>query len=301
MVLPQVSDSKAIFLQIIQEIEQASKAENGVTGLRSGFTRLDGLTKGFQNGQVTIVGSEEAMGKTAFLMAIARNIAFAERKVCAFISCEHNELSLMRRLISAEAEIHSEHISKGVLSLAEWTKIANLENSLPWGNLILKTPPFITLDDLLIHCWELRSKNNVDCIIIDSSSFSKNISNINYSAILKALKTLAVGLDIPIMLSYPLKNLTSRNPYVDLGLDDEFHKPKMEHFYSDLETVLIYADLVMLLYRPEYYGIITLDEFGMSRQKVAEVIVPINRNGSSDTIKLKYLGSMSKFMNHECD
>ena len=289
------ADMKSLMYEAMKELEARKDHKDGLTGVPSGFTALDRLTSGWQNSDLIIIAARPGMGKTAFVVSAMRNAAVDFDHAVAIFSLEMSSIQLVNRLISAEAELESEKIKKGNLADYEWKQLVHKTDRLSKAKIFIDDTPALSILELRAKCRRLKAQHDVKLIIIDylqlmSGESSKSGGGGNreqeIASISRALKGIAKELNIPVIA------LSQLSRAVETRGGDK--RPQL----SDLResgSIEQDADMVMFLYRPEYYGI-TQDESGMPTQGVGEVIMAKHRNGSLDTIQLKFIGKFTKFM-----
>ncbi|MBK8227739.1 MAG: replicative DNA helicase [Flavobacteriales bacterium] len=275
----------------IANIENAKSKTGGVSGVPTGFTNLDKLTAGWQRSDMVIVAARPAMGKTAFVLSMARNIAVEHKKAVAVFSLEMSSTQLVTRLIASEAGISSEKLRKGELNDQEFAilhqHIARLTNA----PIYIDDTPALNIFELRAKARRLKSQHNVDLIIIDylqlmtgggdnrGGNREQEISSIS-----RSIKSIAKELDIPIIaLSQLSRAVETRGGDKRPMLSDLRESGAIEQD----------ADIVCFLYRPEYYKIYE-DEHG-STMGIGEVIVAKHRNGALDTVRLRFIPELAKF------
>lgn len=285
---------KDIIQPTLDIIKVKNKIDDGVNGIQSGFSALDKITSGWQNGDFIIISGGLAMGKVAFALSLILNAATKQDKSCAIFSMDISKYNLIQRILLMESEIESHKIKTGNLEDYEWIKLVKKASNLAKSNIYVDDIPILSILDLRDICFKLKKENNLEIILIDNLQLliaSTSFNNIKQkvSFITSSLKILAKELDIPILV---LSNLCGtaflRNGNKEPLLTDLF----------ETELVENYADLVMFIHRPEYYGI-AKDSEGNSTTGVANIIVAKNRNGVLDTIKIRYVGKFTKFLNFD--
>ena len=289
------ADMRSIMHEAIVELEIKKNQADGLTGVPSGFTALDRVTSGWQKSDLVIIAARPAMGKTAFVVSALRNAAVEFGKAVAIFSLEMSSVQLVNRLISAEAELESEKIKKGSLEEYEWEQLIHKTAKLSEAPIFIDDTPALTILELRAKARKLVSQHNVGLIVIDylqlmtgdSSKSGGGSGNREQeiASISRSLKNIAKELSIPIIA------LSQLSRAVETRGGDK--RPQL----SDLResgSIEQDADMVMFLYRPEYYGLDS-DEEGNSTQGVGEVIIAKHRNGSLDTVKLKFIGKFTKF------
>ncbi|MBO7134787.1 MAG: replicative DNA helicase [Bacteroidales bacterium] len=272
-------------------IEKAATHKGGYRGVPSGFTALDRLTSGWQPSDLVIIAARPSMGKTAFVLSMARNIAVEYQKPVVFFSLEMSAQQLGTRLMSAEIEVSGEKLRNGDLTEAEWQCLETKLNRLETAPLYIDDTPAISVFELRAKCRrQARSKDGLGIIIIDylqlmsSGVDNKGNREQEVSTISRSLKAIAKELNVPIIA------LSQLNRSVETRSNDK--RPQL----SDLResgAIEQDADIVAFIHRPEYYGIKEID--GVSTQGLATVIVAKHRNGSVDDVNLRFVKELAKF------
>lgn len=283
---------RSLMAQAIHELEERKNHKDGLTGVPSGFTALDRITSGWQKSDLVIIAARPGMGKTAFVISALRNAAVEFDQPAAIFSLEMSSVQLVNRLISAEAELESDKIKKGNLADYEWQQLIHKTNKLSGAPIFIDDTPALSILELRAKCRRLKAQHDVQLIVVDylqlmSGDSSKGGGNREQeiASISRALKGIAKELAVPVIA------LSQLSRAVETRGGDK--RPQL----SDLResgSIEQDADMVMFLYRPEYYGI-TESEDGQPVQGVGEVIIAKHRNGSLDTVKLKFIGKYTKF------
>ncbi len=298
----QISDSnlrknydnmKSLMFRAIQELQEKKNHKDGLTGIPSGFSRLDRLTSGWQKSDLVIIAARPGMGKTAFIVSALRNAAVDFNFPVAIFSLEMASLQLVNRLISAEAELESEKIKKGNLADFEWQQLVTKTNRLSSAPIFIDDTPALSILELRAKCRRLKAEHNVQLIVIDYLQLMKGDGGGNreqeIASISRALKGVAKELNVPVIaLSQLSRGVETRGGDKRPQLSDLRESGSIEQD----------ADIVMFLYRPEYYKI-TEYEDGTPSQGVAEVIIAKHRNGSLDSVRLKFIGKYTKFADYD--
>ena len=285
---------KPILKEAARLIEEASKREDGLSGIPSGFTALDRMTSGWQKTDLVIIAARPAMGKTAFVLSMARNMAVEHNKPVAVFSLEMSSVQLANRLIAAETELGSEKIKNGRLMDWEWEHFNRKLNVLEEAPLFVDDTPALSIFEFRAKCRRLKMQHDIGVVIVDylqlmtAGDAAKGSREQEVSMISRSLKAIAKELNIPILaLSQLNRSVESR----------EGKRPQL----SDLResgAIEQDADLVLFIHRPEYYGI-TEDENGNSLIGVAEIIIAKHRNGSVGDVSLAFKKQQVKFMDLE--
>lgn len=280
----------------IEQIENAKNKTGGISGVPTGFVLLDKLTAGWQRSDMIIVAARPAMGKTAFVLSMARNIAVEQKRAVAVFSLEMSSTQLVTRLIASESGISSEKLRKGDLTDAEFTILHQHIAKLDQAPLFIDDTPALNIFEFRAKARRLKSQHNVDLIIIDylqlmSAGGDSKGGNREQeiSSISRSIKSIAKELDIPIIaLSQLSRAVETRGGDKRPMLSDLRESGAIEQD----------ADIVCFLYRPEYYKIYE-DETGGSTLGVGEVIVAKHRNGAIDTVRLRFIAELAKFADLE--
>ncbi|MBL7861715.1 MAG: replicative DNA helicase [Cyclobacteriaceae bacterium] len=298
----QISDSnlrknydsmKSLMFQATKELQEKRNHKDGLTGIPSGFSRLDRVTSGWQKSDLVIIAARPGMGKTAFIVSALRNAAVDFNIPVAIFSLEMASLQLVNRLISAEAELDSEKIKKGNLADFEWQQMVHKTNRLSTAPIFIDDTPALSILELRAKCRRLKAEHNIQMVVIDYLQLMKGEASGNreqeIASISRALKGIAKELAIPVIaLSQLSRGVETRGGDKRPQLSDLRESGSIEQD----------ADIVMFLYRPEYYKI-TVDEEGMPTQGMAEVIISKHRNGSLENVKLKFIGKYTKFADYD--
>lgn len=286
---------KDIMAQAIEEIQSRKEHTDGLTGIPSGFTNLDRVTSGWQRSDLVIIAARPAMGKTAFVVSALRNAAVDHGHAVAMFSLEMSNVQLVNRMISGEAELESEKIKKGNLAEHEWAQLVHKTAKLTKAPIFIDDTPALSILELRAKCRRLKQQHDIQLVVIDYLQLMSGDSSKGgggqgnreqeIASISRALKNLAKELSVPVLaLSQLSRAVESRGGDKRPQLSDLRESGSIEQD----------ADMVMFLYRPEYYGI-TQDENGMPTSGVGEVIIAKHRNGSLENVPLKFIGKFTKF------
>jgi replicative DNA helicase len=277
--------------EAIAEIENARNQKTGVTGVESGFTALDRVTSGWQKSDLVIIAARPAMGKTAFVLSIARNAAVEFNKPVAVFSLEMSSLQLVNRLIASESELPAEKLKKGQLEEYEFQQLNTKIGRLAEAPLFIDDTPALTIFELRAKARRLKQQHEVALIVVDylqlmhAGGDGKGNREQEISTISRSLKSIAKELNIPILA------LSQLSRAVETRGGDK--KPQL----SDLResgAIEQDADMVLFIHRPEYYNL-TEDEEGNSTQGMAEIIIAKHRNGPVGSVKLRFIDRLAKF------
>ncbi len=280
-----------VLKKAISEIEEAGKNDDSLRGVPSGFTKLDRLTSGWQKSELVIIAARPSMGKTAFALTMARNIAIDHGKKVAIFSLEMSAVQLVNRLIVAETEIASDKIKNGRLSTQEWSLLESRIKALTEASIYIDDTPAISVFELRAKCRRLKAQNKLDIVIVDylqlmtgppdAGSREQEVSSIS-----RSLKSVAKELEVPVL------SLSQLNRSVETRGGNK--KPML----SDLResgAIEQDADMVVFIHRPEKMGMLQ-DEEGQSTKGLAEIILAKNRNGPTDEIALRFKEDRATFV-----
>ncbi|HEY8936907.1 MAG TPA: replicative DNA helicase [Cyclobacteriaceae bacterium] len=278
-----------LMAQAIQELQLLKDHKDGLTGVPTGFSTLDRMTSGWQKSDLVIIAARPGMGKTAFVVSAMRNAAVDFKQPVAIFSLEMASVQLVNRMISAEAELEGEKIRKGNLADFEWQQLVHKTNKLASAPIFIDDTPALSVLELRAKCRRLKAEHNIQLVIIDYLQLMRGDASGNreqeIASISRALKGIAKELSVPVLaLSQLSRSVETRGGDKRPQLSDLRESGSIEQD----------ADIVMFLYRAEYYKI-TQDEDGMPTQGMGEVIIAKHRNGSTGTAKLKFIGKYTKF------
>ncbi len=282
----------SIVSNALTAIEEASKNKGSLLGIPSGYSELDRITSGWQPSDLVIIAARPSMGKTAFVLSMARNMAVEHQKQVAIFSLEMSSIQLVNRLIAAEVEIRSDKIRKGDLKAYEWTQLEARVKNLESASMFIDDTPAISVFELRAKCRRLKSKYGIGIIIIDYLQLMtagvdmKGNREQEVATISRSLKAIAKELDVSIIA------LSQLNRSVESRSGDK--RPQL----SDLResgAIEQDADMVLFIHRPEYYGL-TEDKDGNSLIGRAELIIAKHRNGSIGSVWLKFVKEFAKFV-----
>lgn len=279
-----------VVMNVIDRIEQASKSHSMVTGISTGFTDLDRQTSGLQASDLVLIAARPSMGKTAFVLNLAHNMAIRGDKTVAVFSLEMSKEQLVNRLLSMESRVDSQTLRTGNLSDSDWDQVIESSGTISEAKLLLDDTPGITVSELRSKCRKFKLEHGLDCVIIDylqlmsgSGRRSSDSRQQEISEISRSLKALARELNVPVVA------LSQLSRACETRTD---HRPML----SDLResgAIEQDADIVMFLYRDEYYN------KDSPSKGIAEVIIAKQRNGPIGTVELVWLPDLCRFANKE--
>ena len=281
----------------VEVIQKAAQNKDGLTGVSTGYHKLDDITSGWQNSDLVIVAGRPAMGKTAFALSMAKNIAADLQIPMAFFSLEMSNVQLVNRLIANNCEIAGSKILNGQLTPDEWERLDKRLPALLGAPLYVDDTPGLSVFELRTKARRLVREHNIKLIMIDYLQLM-NANGMRFSSrqeevstISRSLKGLAKELDIPIIA------LSQLNRGVENREGNEGKRPQL----SDLResgAIEQDADMVLFVHRPEYYGF-KQDDHGNDLRGKAEIIIAKHRKGATGTVVLTFRGEFTRFENPE--
>ncbi len=275
---------KEILVSSFNKIEELYNTKGKITGIPTGFSDIDSKTSGLQKSDLILVAARPSMGKTAFALNIAQHAALNAQIPVAIFSLEMSKGQLVNRMICAEANIDSHRLRTGNLMEDDWPKLASSVSRLSSANIYIDDTPGITVAEMRSKCRRLKLERGLELILIDYLQLMQGSGRVEsrqqeISEISRSLKALAREMDCPVLAMSQL----SRAPEMRSE-----HKPML----SDLResgAIEQDADVVMFLYRDEYYHADT------EKKGIAEIILAKQRNGPTGTVELVWLDKFTKF------
>lgn len=282
--------------EAIMEIEKASKNTDGISGIPTGFRELDKLTSGWQRSDMIVIAARPAMGKTAFILSMARNTAVDYGMGVAIFSLEMSSVQLVKRLIASESRISAEKLRKGDLAEHEFQQLHTRIAKLATAPIYIDDTPGISIFDLRAKCRRLKMQYDIQMVVIDylqlmtaggSQGGGKGNREQEISSISRSIKEIAKELNIPVIaLSQLSRSVETRGGDKRPILSDLRESGAIEQD----------ADIVSFIYRPEYYDL-HQNEDGESNKGVGEIIIAKHRNGATDNVRLRFIGEFARFEN----
>ncbi len=293
-----VTQIDPVIEEAFKRMEKAAQNTGSISGIPSGFHALDKITSGWQTPDLVIIAARPAMGKTAFVLSMAKHMAIDREIPTAIFSLEMSNVQLVNRLIMNVCEIEGEKIKTGKMSKADSQKLNTKINIMKGKPLYMDDTPSLSIFELRSKARKLVHDHGVRIIIIDylqlmnaqGSSFGSREQEV--SIISRGLKGLAKELDIPIIA------LSQLNRGVEARTGIEGKTPQL----SDLResgAIEQDADMVCFIHRPEYYHIYTDEKSAKDLRGLAQIIVAKHRNGATDSIWLRFRGKYAKFQNED--
>jgi replicative DNA helicase len=283
-----------IMRKALEDIDNARNQEGGVSGVPTGFADLDKVTGGFQKSDMIVLAARPGMGKTAFVLTMARNVAVDYKTPVAVFSLEMSSVQLVQRLISAETEISSDKFRKGSLAAHEYTQLHERIGKLSEAPLFIDDTPALSIFELRAKCRRLKSTAGIEMVIIDylqlmSAGSTSGNREQEISSISRSIKSIAKELDIPIIALSQLSRMV------------ETRGGDKRPILSDLResgAIEQDADIVAFIYRAEYYGL-TEHPDGIDTAGLGELILAKHRHGALTTVKMRFIQRLAKFTNYD--
>ena len=287
-----VQSASDILRKALAQIEEASKTAGEYNGVRSGFTDIDAVTLGWQPSDLIIIAARPSMGKTAFVLTMARNMAVEFKTPVAFFSLEMSSVQLMNRLIVAETQLSPKDLRTGNLSAEQWKHLEANTVDLGRAPLYIDDTPALSVYEFRSKARRLKTQHDIKLIIIDylqlmtaATPETRGNREQEVSLISRTLKAIAKELNVPIIaLSQLSRNVENRGGTKRPQLSDLRESGAIEQD----------ADVVAFIHRPEYYGL-TTDENNMSTAGMAEIIIAKHRNGEVTDVPLRFIKEQAKF------
>jgi len=278
----------------LEEIEASKNADGHLRGVPSGYTELDRVTGGWQKTDLIIVAARPSMGKTAFALSMARNMAVDFKKPVALFSLEMDANQLAIRLMSAQTSIEMSKLRKGSLTEHEWLIFHERLSGLSDAPIYIDDTPALSIFELRAKCRRMKEQYRVEAIMVDYLQLMSGSADVRgnreqeISGISRSLKSLAKELEVPvIVLSQLNRGVETRGGSKKPMLSDLRESGAIEQD----------ADLVLFVYRPEYYEI-EEDEKGFTAG-MADIIISKHRNGSLANVRLRFQKECAKFIDPE--
>jgi len=277
---------RQVVVNALDKVQAAYMAKGTVTGIPTGFADLDFMTSGMHPSDLVLIAARPSMGKTAFVLNLAQNMAFKEKKGVLIFSLEMSKEQLVNRIFSLESRVDAQHLRNGKLDDHEWEELVKAAGTIGASNLIIDDTPGISIGELRSKSRKYKMDHPLDIIIIDylqlmvgNGKFDSRQQEV--SEISRSLKGLARELNVPVLALSQLSRAVEQRPD---------HRPMM----SDLResgAIEQDADVVMFIYREDYYNRDT------ERKNISEIIIGKQRNGPVGTVELAWLPQYTMFRN----
>jgi replicative DNA helicase len=282
----------------MEMVKLAHSNKGGITGISTGYFKLDDITCGWQNSDLVIIAGRPAMGKTAFALSLAKNIAADQKIPMAFFSLEMSDVQLANRLMSNACKVEGKKLLSGQLDGPDWLRLDKKIEILKEAPLYIDDTEGLSVMELRTKARRLVREKGVKLIMIDylqlmtASGMRYNSRQEEVSLISRSLKGLAKELDIPVLA------LSQLNRGVEGRVGAEGKRPQL----SDLResgAIEQDADMVVFLHRPEYYHILMSEDGLIDYQGKAEVIIAKHRKGATGIIMMNFKGEYTRFENDD--
>ena len=279
---------KDVLIEVYDNIEKLHHAKDDVTGIPTGFRDLDRITSGFQKSDLIIIAARPSMGKTAFALNIAQNVAINTDENVAIFSLEMGAEQLVQRMLCAEGNIDSQRLRTGKLEQEDWGKLTMAMGSLSHAGIFIDDSPGIRVSDIRSKCRRLKQEHGLGMIIIDYLQLIQGSERLRenrqqeVSEISRSLKSLARELEVPVIALSQLSR----------SVEQRQDKRPMMSDLRESGSIEQDADIVGFLYREDYY------DKDSDNQNI-EIIISKQRNGPTGTVELAFVKEFNKFVDLE--
>ncbi|MDZ5471669.1 replicative DNA helicase [Bacillus sp. 31A1R] len=280
---------KDVLVRTYDNIETMHNRAGDITGIETGFAELDRMTAGFQRNDLIIVGARPSVGKTAFALNIAQNVAVKAGENVAIFSLEMGAEQLVMRMLCAEGNIDAQRLRTGSLTDEDWGKLTMAMGSLSNAGIFIDDTPGVKITDIRSKCRRLKQEHGLGMILIDylqlilGSGRSGENRQQEVSEISRSLKALARELQVPVIALSQLSR----------GLEQRQDKRPMMSDIRESGSIEQDADIVAFLYRDDYY------DKESENKNIIEIIIAKQRNGPTGTVSLAFVKEYNKFVNLE--
>lgn len=278
---------KDVLIDVYDNIEQLHEQTGDVTGIPTGFKDLDHITSGFQRNDLIIVAARPSVGKTAFALNVAQNVAIKTDENVAIFSLEMGADQLVSRMLCAEGNIDAQRLRTGNLETEDWTKLTMAMGSLSNAGIFIDDSPGIRVNEIRSKCRRLKQEHGLGMILIDylqliqgSGANAKENRQQEVSEISRSLKGLARELEVPVIALSQLSR----------GVEQRQDKRPMMSDLRESGSIEQDADIVGFLYRDDYY------DKESEKQNIIEIIIAKQRNGPVGTVELAFVKEYNKFV-----
>lgn len=269
----------------IKKIEEMFGRKSEITGIPTGFNYLDKMTSGLQGGELIIIAARPSMGKTALSLNIAQHIAIKQKKTVAYFSLEMSREAVMMRLLASEARINMKNLKTGNLGDTAWPKLIEAAGAISEAPFFIDESSGVSPFEIRTRCRRLKAQYGLDCVMIDYLQLMKMKERMEsrereVSEISRTLKSIAKELNVPVIALAQLNR----------GVEGRTEKRPMLSDLRESGSIEQDADMIMMLYREDYY-----DKEDPEKQGHAEIIVGKHRNGPTGTVKLRFDAEYTRF------
>jgi replicative DNA helicase len=275
-----------VLMEVFERVEHLYNHKGGVTGIPSGFPDLDKMTSGFQRSDLIIVAARPSVGKTAFALNIAQNVAVRAGETVAIFSLEMSAGQLVQRMICAEANVDAGRMRTGFLEGDDWEKLAMAIGALSEAQIYIDDTPGVTVADIRAKCRRLKKEKGLGMILIDYLQLIQGRGKPGenrqqeVSEISRTLKQIARELEVPVIALSQLSR----------GVEQRQDKRPMMSDLRESGSIEQDADIVAFLYRDDYY------DKESEKKNIIEIIIAKQRNGPVGTVELVFLKNYNKFV-----
>ncbi len=278
-------DISDVIINVIEEIEEAVATRGQINGLRTGFRDLDNMLTGLHGGELILVAARPSMGKTAFVLNIAHHVAVKEHVPVAMFSLEMSSEQLVTRLVSVDSMVEAKKLKTGEISDSEWTNIIESTDNMAKAPIYIDDNSSITMPELRTECRKLKQTKNIGLIVIDYLQLLNTSGKVEsrqqfVSEVSRSLKSLAKELNVPVIALSQLNRAADSRPD---------HRPVLADL-RESGSIEQDADVVMFIYRDEYYN-----KENSEKKGIAEIIIAKQRNGSTGPVELVWMSRFTKF------
>ncbi|AJS60670.1 replicative DNA helicase [Paenibacillus sp. IHBB 10380] len=278
-----------VLMDVFERVEMLHENKGGTSGIPTGFVDLDKMTNGFQRNDLIIVAARPSVGKTAFALNIAQNVAVRAKETVAIFSLEMSAPQLVQRMICAEANLDANVMRTGEFKDDDWAKLTMGISSLSEAEIYIDDTPGITVADIRAKCRRLQKEKGLGMIVIDYLQLIHGRGKAGenrqqeVSEISRTLKQIARELEVPVVALSQLSR----------GVEQRQDKRPMMSDLRESGSIEQDADIVSFLYRDDYYNADT------EKKNIIEIIIAKQRNGPVGTVELVFLKNFNKFVNYE--
>ena len=275
-----------VLMEVFERVETLYNQRGTTTGIPSGFPDLDRMTAGFQRSDLIIVAARPSVGKTAFALNVAQNVAVRAKETVAIFSLEMSAAQLVQRIICAEANVDAGRIRTGALEGDDWEKLTMAIGTLSEAEIYIDDTPAITVADIRAKCRRLKKEKGLGMILIDYLQLIAGRGKAGenrqqeVSEISRTLKQIARELEVPVIALSQLSR----------GVEQRQDKRPMMSDLRESGSIEQDADIVAFLYRDDYY------DKESEKKNIIEIIIAKQRNGPVGTVELVFLKNFNKFV-----
>ena len=275
-----------VLMEVFEKVELLYTNKGGVAGIPSGFIDLDKMTNGFQPNDLIIVAARPSVGKTAFALNIAQNVAVRSTETVAIFSLEMSAPQLVQRIICAESNVDATRMRTGELIGDDWEKLSMAIGALSEAQIFIDDTPGITVSDIRAKCRRLKKEKGLGLILIDYLQLIQGRGKAGenrqqeVSEISRTLKQIARELEVPVIALSQLSR----------GVEQRQDKRPMMSDLRESGSIEQDADIVAFLYRDDYY------DKESEKKNIIEIIIAKQRNGPVGTVELVFLKNYNKFV-----